>query len=334
MAPHRDDLHRGTVVDASAGTVVPGLIESHAHLSKALGEALGPHLAVLRHHHGPQPGGQAFEGQEEREAIESGVRIGPRVFTTGEPLDGTRIYYPGGVGARRRRAASTRCSARDARSASTSSRPTCGCRTCCKAGHRRGAPRRDAGDLARDLSGRGLRRRRRRAHPRHQPPRLLAEEQRPAPHLPGRHRAADRVGDDADADHRHPGRQPAADAAGRSRGSTTRGSRLFPASAAAAAGRLRAQAHRRAGPRHPRGAGGAAGAAGGRGGERRRPRDRRHRLADQPLRHGAADGARALRPRRHVAGRGDPHARPRWPPRRWASARTSAPSSRASSPIW
>ena len=43
------------------------------------------------------PATNAYEGQEEREAIESGARVGPRVVTTGEPLDGSRIYYPGGV---------------------------------------------------------------------------------------------------------------------------------------------------------------------------------------------------------------------------------------------
>jgi len=34
---------------------------------------------------------------ENREAFESGARIGPRLFTTGEPFDGTRVYYPGGT---------------------------------------------------------------------------------------------------------------------------------------------------------------------------------------------------------------------------------------------
>jgi imidazolonepropionase-like amidohydrolase len=34
---------------------------------------------------------------EDREAINAGVRIGPRIFATGEPLDGTRVYYPGGT---------------------------------------------------------------------------------------------------------------------------------------------------------------------------------------------------------------------------------------------
>ena len=97
VAPHREGQHRGTVVDASAGTVLPGLIESHTHLSKAFGEAQGRiwlsfGITTVRN-----PATNAFEGQEEREAIESGVRVGPRVVTTGEPLDGSRIYYPGGV---------------------------------------------------------------------------------------------------------------------------------------------------------------------------------------------------------------------------------------------
>lgn len=97
VAPHADAQHRGTVVDVSNGTVIPGLIESHTHLSKAFGEAQGRiwlsfGITTVRN-----PAANAFEGQEEREAIESGVRIGPRVLTTGEPLDGSRIYYPGGV---------------------------------------------------------------------------------------------------------------------------------------------------------------------------------------------------------------------------------------------
>lgn len=97
VAPHRDDQHRGQVVDASSGTVIPGLIESHTHLSKAYGEAQGRiwlsfGITTVRN-----PAANAFEGQEEREAIDSGARVGPRVLTTGEPLDGSRIYYPGGV---------------------------------------------------------------------------------------------------------------------------------------------------------------------------------------------------------------------------------------------
>jgi Tol biopolymer transport system component/imidazolonepropionase-like amidohydrolase len=97
VQPHNADLHRGTVVDASGQTVLPGLIESHTHLSKAYGEALGRiwlafGITTIRN-----PATNPFEANEDREALLSGVRVGPRVVTTGEPLDGTRIYYPGGV---------------------------------------------------------------------------------------------------------------------------------------------------------------------------------------------------------------------------------------------
>ena len=97
VSPHRDDLHRGTVVDASTGTVIPGLIESHTHLVKSFGEAQGRIWLSFGVTTVRNPATNAFEGQEEREAIESGRRAGPRILTTGEPLDGSRIYYPGGV---------------------------------------------------------------------------------------------------------------------------------------------------------------------------------------------------------------------------------------------
>ncbi len=62
VAPHRDDLHRGVVVDAGTSTVLPGLIESHTHLTKEYGEVLGTDLAVVRDHDGSQPGDQPVPG--------------------------------------------------------------------------------------------------------------------------------------------------------------------------------------------------------------------------------------------------------------------------------
>jgi hypothetical protein len=94
IEPHRDDLHTGQVVDASGLTVMPGLIEAHGHQHKEHGESFGRiHLAwgitSVR-----SPGAHPYEALEDRESIDSGRRIGPRVFSTGYLLDGRRPYYP------------------------------------------------------------------------------------------------------------------------------------------------------------------------------------------------------------------------------------------------
>lgn len=97
VEPHRADLHRGEVIDATDRTVLPGLIESHAHLTKGYGESLGRILLAFGITSVRNPAANPFEAIEDREAFASGARIGPRVFLTGEPFDGTRIYYPGGA---------------------------------------------------------------------------------------------------------------------------------------------------------------------------------------------------------------------------------------------
>jgi Tol biopolymer transport system component/imidazolonepropionase-like amidohydrolase len=97
VEPHRADLHAARTIDASNQTVIPGLIEIHAHLRKLYGQALGRiwlswGITTVRN-----PASNTFEMLEEREAVGSGARIGPRLVWTGEPFDGTRIYYPGGA---------------------------------------------------------------------------------------------------------------------------------------------------------------------------------------------------------------------------------------------
>src|SRR5262249_43844772 len=94
VEPHRAELHTGTVVDATGLAVMPGLIEGHGHQLKEDGVLFGRvHLAygitTVR-----SPGGVPYEAVEDRESIDSGRRIGPRVFLTGYLLDGARPYYP------------------------------------------------------------------------------------------------------------------------------------------------------------------------------------------------------------------------------------------------
>jgi hypothetical protein len=94
VEPHAAALHTGTVVDATGLSVMPGLIEAHGHALKEHGTMFGRvHLAygitTVR-----SPGGVPYEAIEEREAVESGRRVGPRLYLTGYLLDGWRPYYP------------------------------------------------------------------------------------------------------------------------------------------------------------------------------------------------------------------------------------------------
>jgi Tol biopolymer transport system component/imidazolonepropionase-like amidohydrolase len=98
VVDHRQDLHTGQVIDASADVVMPGLIEMHAHLGKEFGEALGRIWLAYGITSVRNPAANAYEALEDKESIGAGVRRGPRVFATGGPFDGSRIFYSGGVG--------------------------------------------------------------------------------------------------------------------------------------------------------------------------------------------------------------------------------------------
>jgi hypothetical protein len=94
VAAHSSGAHAGTrVVDASGFTLMPGLIEHHSHLQKDLGEAhhrawLAFGITSVR-----SPGGTPYEAVEDREAVEAGVRVGPRIFATGYLMEWNRVYY-------------------------------------------------------------------------------------------------------------------------------------------------------------------------------------------------------------------------------------------------
>jgi Tol biopolymer transport system component/imidazolonepropionase-like amidohydrolase len=97
VADHRADLHTGRVIDAGGDVVMPGLIEMHAHLSPDYGEKLGRIWLAYGITSVRNPAADAYEALELKESIGAGIRRGPRVFSTGGPFDGSRIYYAGGV---------------------------------------------------------------------------------------------------------------------------------------------------------------------------------------------------------------------------------------------
>ncbi|MET8826969.1 amidohydrolase family protein [Streptomyces sp. NPDC004610] len=94
IAPHRADRAADHRVDASARTVIPGLWDAHTHpwqstyggRQTALQIAYGITTAVSL-------GGFAYEQARLREAVAAGALTGPRLLTTGELLDGSRVAY-------------------------------------------------------------------------------------------------------------------------------------------------------------------------------------------------------------------------------------------------
>jgi Tol biopolymer transport system component len=98
VAPHSDAAHaKATVVDASAQTVMPGLVEFHSHLQKDYGAAQGRAWLAFGITTVRSPGNTPYEAVEDREANEAGVRPGPRVYGTGYLMEWGRVYYKMGI---------------------------------------------------------------------------------------------------------------------------------------------------------------------------------------------------------------------------------------------
>ncbi len=83
-------------VDASGLTVMPGLIDAHNHWHLR-GRAWGARQGLVWLSYGitttRSPGDPAYQMQETREALTAGTLVGPRLFATGEAIDGSRVYY-------------------------------------------------------------------------------------------------------------------------------------------------------------------------------------------------------------------------------------------------
>lgn len=99
VRPHDPALHAQAdrVVDGSGLTAIPGLIDYHAHVQKDFGADVHRAWLAFGVTTVRDPGNQPYHGIEDREASEAGVRIGPRIYTTGNLLEWQRVYYKMGV---------------------------------------------------------------------------------------------------------------------------------------------------------------------------------------------------------------------------------------------
>jgi Tol biopolymer transport system component len=85
-------------IEAGDSTVMPGLWENHAHTDSDNSIYYGDRFGRLWLAYGITEiraiADNAYRALSHREAYSSGAAIGPRLFTTGEAIDGERVYYP------------------------------------------------------------------------------------------------------------------------------------------------------------------------------------------------------------------------------------------------
>ena len=99
VGPHTATPPAGyKVIEAPNSTVLPGLWENHAHPNSDSSIYYGDRLGRLWMIYGittlRDMADQAYRAAEQKEAFVSGAAVGPRLFATGEAIDGERTYYP------------------------------------------------------------------------------------------------------------------------------------------------------------------------------------------------------------------------------------------------
>ncbi len=101
VSPHKAGaaVPAGTrVIEAPDETVMPGLWENHAHPNSDASIYYGDRLGRLWMVYGittlRDMADQAYRAAEQKEAFVSDAALGPRLFATGEAIDGERTYYP------------------------------------------------------------------------------------------------------------------------------------------------------------------------------------------------------------------------------------------------
>jgi Tol biopolymer transport system component len=99
VGPHTGKVPEGyRVIEAPNSTVLPGLWENHAHPDSDASIYYGDRLGRLWMIYGittlRDMADQAYRAAEQKEAFVAGAAVGPRLFATGEAIDGERTYYP------------------------------------------------------------------------------------------------------------------------------------------------------------------------------------------------------------------------------------------------
>ncbi|MEU9036638.1 amidohydrolase family protein [Streptomyces sp. NPDC048352] len=94
VAPHRPRRRTARTIDASGGTVLPGLWDSHVHpYPYTYGARQGALLLAYGITTAVSLGGSAYEQARLREDVRSGRLASPRLLAGGELLDGSRVAY-------------------------------------------------------------------------------------------------------------------------------------------------------------------------------------------------------------------------------------------------
>ncbi len=86
------------VIEAPDSTVLPGLWETHAHPDSDNSIYYGDRMGRIWLAYGITElsglADNAYRAVQHKESYTAGVAVGPRLFDTGEAIDGERVYYP------------------------------------------------------------------------------------------------------------------------------------------------------------------------------------------------------------------------------------------------
>jgi Tol biopolymer transport system component len=100
ITPHSATTYPGVTrtIEAGDSTVMPGMWENHAHTDSDNSIYYGSRMGRLWLSYGVTEiraiADNAYRALEHRESYDSDTAVGPRLFTTGEAVDGERVYYP------------------------------------------------------------------------------------------------------------------------------------------------------------------------------------------------------------------------------------------------